>query len=1049
MRSFLHMRAVLVSGICAFLWVTAFSGSTCQSILDSDGDTIINSLDAFPFNPDEQYDTDGDGTGDNADLDDDGDGVPDIVDGPLIDTGLRSKLALLNSVQDAFPAFEPRNNVPDLLEFDALIACQADTASQACRDALALLPGGESDRIRMIAIAGQPVFLFQYDSLASEDRFPVQVTQPFPLGDTDTSDEQGTVLLGNLLGDNRDRGILDADTDNDGIPDLFEIDRDGDGVLDTADAFPDDPSETGDNDGDGLGNNLDCNDDGPGGVNTTLGFCIPPDRFIRIDINGDGIADGADGDCDADQDGDGFIDDLGADGNGDGLIDLAGPVDCVVYLQNSAANGDGFSDPVDLDVDKDADFFCPATISQCDLQPDELDNDTDNDGCPDTRPPDDPTPIPNCPPGGDAFPIDSGETEDTDSDGVGDNSDVCPSDAQDQCPPRGPLDDFDGDTLANNADPDIDGDGVLNEDDRFPLDPAEFADNDLDGIGDNGDPDDDNDGLPDALECQPEVMIAALAGNQLLEPVDLIDDPLGLFAGVTLNTEECAFTNAFFPDSDLDGLSDQEEWLLLTQALLCGPTDEIFDVACPLALLDILDPTDVPGPPPAIRFKRTFPPLDPNSDADTPEGAVMTVAEDPQALDGSDPAPFVIGTEDADSDGDGLLDSLERFYGTNPFQADSDDDGLDDNLELAVDEEKALSCTPLPTFEISTISVTIRGAPPASCAGCLPARVDTICRFNPCDPLLLLATCVASAASLNPNVADVDGDGLLDGEEMNGRILSNGVKVRTNPVLADTDNQGADTGLEDPNPNCAEGLGGAPCGLGGGPAAAPISFPDGSDNCPIIPNSDQRDVDFDGVGDLQTLAPFPGGASTPTFQIGLNDKYGCDDKLTLASGAAVDSDTDGLTDSTEVLPQAPRFYPTNPGDSDTDNDGIGDNSDNCPLVANAPQTDTDVDGLGDACDNNPGAAGGGARDIDDGTDSDLDGLTDCEEFFGLRRGGFRSALDTADSDSDGILDSFDNCPCTANDTQSDSSGDGVGDVCQTSIGAICLSAAVPAGVNCQ
>ena len=36
--------------------------------------------------------------------------------------------------------------------------------------------------------------------------------------------------------------------------------------------------------------------------------------------------------------------------------------------------------------------------------------------------------------------------------------------------------------------------------------------------------------------------------------------------------------------------------------------------------------------------------------------------------------------------------------------------------------------------------------------------------------------------------------------------------------------------------------------------------------------------------------------------------------------------------------------------TDTDRDGIADQCDNCPTVANADQTDTDLDGIGDACD---------------------------------------------------------------------------------------------------
>jgi|GEM_PF-1017569 len=45
--------------------------------LDSDGDGVLDSKDAFPHNPDEQYDSDGDGIGDHEDPDDDNDEIPD------------------------------------------------------------------------------------------------------------------------------------------------------------------------------------------------------------------------------------------------------------------------------------------------------------------------------------------------------------------------------------------------------------------------------------------------------------------------------------------------------------------------------------------------------------------------------------------------------------------------------------------------------------------------------------------------------------------------------------------------------------------------------------------------------------------------------------------------------------------------------------------------------------------------------------------------------------------------------------------------------------
>jgi hypothetical protein len=45
--------------------------------LDSDDDNVLNYLDAFPQDPAEYLDFDGDGIGDNADTDDDNDGFSD------------------------------------------------------------------------------------------------------------------------------------------------------------------------------------------------------------------------------------------------------------------------------------------------------------------------------------------------------------------------------------------------------------------------------------------------------------------------------------------------------------------------------------------------------------------------------------------------------------------------------------------------------------------------------------------------------------------------------------------------------------------------------------------------------------------------------------------------------------------------------------------------------------------------------------------------------------------------------------------------------------
>ncbi|MBG46441.1 MAG: hypothetical protein CMB76_08015 [Euryarchaeota archaeon] len=48
--------------------------------IDDDDDGVVDSQDAFPLDPNEHADHDGDGIGDNADNDDDNDGIPDNQD---------------------------------------------------------------------------------------------------------------------------------------------------------------------------------------------------------------------------------------------------------------------------------------------------------------------------------------------------------------------------------------------------------------------------------------------------------------------------------------------------------------------------------------------------------------------------------------------------------------------------------------------------------------------------------------------------------------------------------------------------------------------------------------------------------------------------------------------------------------------------------------------------------------------------------------------------------------------------------------------------------
>ena len=59
---------------------------TLDAAVDSDGDGVDDANDAFPNDPNESVDTDGDGVGNNADTDDDGDGVADTDDAFPLDS---------------------------------------------------------------------------------------------------------------------------------------------------------------------------------------------------------------------------------------------------------------------------------------------------------------------------------------------------------------------------------------------------------------------------------------------------------------------------------------------------------------------------------------------------------------------------------------------------------------------------------------------------------------------------------------------------------------------------------------------------------------------------------------------------------------------------------------------------------------------------------------------------------------------------------------------------------------------------------------------------
>jgi uncharacterized repeat protein (TIGR01451 family) len=615
-----------------------------------------------------------------------------------------------------------------------------------------------------------------------------------------------------------------------------------------------------------------------------------------VDTDGDGLFDSVEDAIgsnpnDQDSDDDGLIDSLepqpDVDSDGDGLINVLDPDSDNDGLLDGTELGKNCSNP-DTNV---AAGHCRADADMGATITDPLDDDSDNGGV-------------------------SDGSEDTNLNGQLDAGELDPTaghGADDV------VNDSDGDGLSDGLegflgsdpnDADSDDDGVIDGDEANPSD-----DTDGDGLINVLDPDSDDDALWDGTE------------SGVILPNADTDVAAGYFIP---DADPRTETSPLLADSDGGGIIDGSEDLNHNGALDAGEIDPTQDHGADDATV-----TDSDGDGLSDVYEGLIG-TDPN-DADSDDDGV---------IDGEEPNPIV------DSDGDGKINALDP---------DSDDDGLFDGTEMGItgpDVDTDVS----KGFFIADADPNTRTSPldPDTDNGGVKDGIEDANHNGKVDsgerdPTLGhgaddltgdsdgdgLTDLQEMTAGTNPNDADSDDDGVIDGQEPLFDQDSDGDGL-INALDPDSDNDGLFDGTElgITTPNAATNLAFGTFV----PDADPTTTTD-----PLDPDPDDGGVS-DGAEDTNLNGKLDPGELDPTAGHGADD------------ATLIDSDGDGLSDATET------FIGTNPNDADSDDDGVIDGAE-----AN-PTADTDGDGLINALD----------------PDSDNDGLFD----------GTEAGITTPDADTD-------------------------------------------------
>ena len=512
---------------------------------------------------------------------------------------------------------------------------------------------------------------------------------------SDPVDTDGDGIINSLDEDSDNDGLTDAselgsvpstplDSDGDGIEDFKDRDSDNDFIPD----YIESRYSNNDPDGDLLPNHLDLDSDGDG----------IPDSFengvtLRLDTDFDGIDDafdvsqtnGSDGNFDGiddsivliDNDGDTIFNMFDIDSDNDGMTDEFESD----LMSIGDADGDGISNFFDIDstggIDADNDGVDDTVVlpdTDSDSIDDYLDLDSDNDsisdvievGGADLAPRD----------GIIDFPIASQGTitsaTDGDGDGIPDFRDL--ESGNEFNNGAGPFDidvrldvsevDSNGDGLVD-LDTDGDGDGIADGVDEAPVNFGSPEDFDDDGILNRDDLDDDNDGVPDTEEGTGDS-----DGDGQFNITDLDSDNDGISDLIEGNTNLADTNNDgvvdTLVDTDADGWHDDVSKSYQGEDTDRDGTPDYRDLDSDGdGIFDLVE---------ANKESVDFAAIDSNSD-----GRLDTVGDEgvtnslfsPIDTDNDGVANYV----DLDSDGDSILDGDEN--------TDANDDGVNDRLQKA------------------------------------------------------------------------------------------------------------------------------------------------------------------------------------------------------------------------------------------------------------------------------------------------------------------------------------------------------------------------------